>query len=73
MLAFYEPIGYKTNMKTYSRDFFVKAGRRGGLTTLKRRGKKYMGKISLKGGKANGERIKRLSTSEGIDIEAEGV
>ena len=58
--------------KTFTRDFFVEAGRRGGLTTFKRRGKRYMGKLGRKGGKAS-KRPQKVVPSEGIDLASEGV
>ena len=49
-------------MKTFTREFFVEAGRRGGLSTLKRKGKKHMKKLSEKGVIERMKRRKKLST-----------
>lgn len=39
-------------MEKYSKEFFVEKGRKGGLKTLKKYGKKYLREIASKGGKA---------------------
>ena len=54
-------------MKTFTLEFFKEKGKKGGLTTKKKYGKKHYEKIGSKGGKA-----RKLSTGGSLQVMLNG-